>query len=108
MTLAIGINRDLNIALACVLDEVLDYATLNEAYRAYFSASNAPEDASYKDLNILVSGLLLPAHVKTARQLAEHIEFLAGAMELGIKRYRKVNALEADTLPPFDHPKLCR
>lgn len=107
MTLAIGINRDLNIALACVLDEVLDYPTLMEAHKAYTTAMTAPETASYKDLNIFVSGILLPADVKTARQLASHIEHLAGVMELGIQRYRKVNAGDADALPPFNHPKVC-
>jgi len=107
MTLAIEINRDLNIALACALDEVLDYPTLAEAHMAYSAASIAPEDASYKDLNIFVSGFLLPADVKTARQLATHIEQLASVMELGIQRYREVNAGDADTLPPFNHPKFC-
>jgi len=105
LTLAIEINRDLNIALACALDEVLDYANLDESYQAYLTASAAPEDATYKGLNILVSGLLLPNDIKSARQLAEHLEYLAGIMELGIQAYRKVNAGEADALPPFRHPK---
>lgn len=98
MTLAIETNRDLNIGLGCVLDMVMDYATQAESYRAYLLAKAAAASATFKDLNIFVSGLWLPHDIQTAGQLVEHVECLSGMIEVGIKHYRDVNAGKANTI----------
>lgn len=82
-------NLIIQAGFICVLTEALDYETPQLAYEAYRLASRNLK-RPIKDLDIKLSGLLLPNDIETCEQLIDEIDFRIGVVDLGIQYFLEI------------------